>query len=107
MFKTNRRIQTLETWRKFMDAQVAALQANEAALADNVGKLIAEVSDLQKQLAAGIDAADEAAITAVNVGLTDLVARTAAALPGASGASGAASGASGASGAASGASGAS
>ena len=72
MFKTNRRIQTLETWRKFMDAQVAALQANEAALADNVGKLIAEVSDLQKQLAAGIDAADEAAITAVNVGVATL-----------------------------------
>ncbi len=81
MFGIYRRLQNLEHWRHCMDAQVTTLTANIAALQADVTGILAELVDLQKQLAAGIDADDEAAIVAANAALVDVNTRLAAALP--------------------------
>ncbi len=80
-FWTESRLRSLEHWRHHMDAQVTQLTANITALQEDVAGILAELKDIQTQLAAGIDSADEAAITAANVALVDVNARLAAALP--------------------------
>ncbi len=80
-FELDRRLDHLEKWRDTMDSQVVILQKNLATLQDEVKAVAAEIADLQKQLAAGIDAEDEAAIAGVNVGLAQLSLDLAAVLP--------------------------
>jgi hypothetical protein len=70
-----RRLDHLENWRDTMDAQVVLLQSNLATLQGEVTAVAAEVAALVAALSSGIDAEDEAAIAAVNVGLADLSAR--------------------------------
>ena len=80
-FRILERLHSLEQWRHHMDAQVTQLTANIAALQTDVAGILAELVTLQGELAAGIAADDEAAITAANVALVDINARLAAALP--------------------------
>ncbi len=80
-FKTEIRLRSLEQWRRKMDAEVTKLTANIAELQSDVTGILAELKDIQAQLAAGIDAADEAAIAAANVALADVNSRLAAVLP--------------------------
>ena len=87
-FRTEVRLRYLEQWRHHMDAQVTQLTANVATLQADVAGILAELKDIQAQLAAGIDADDEAAITAANVALVDVNTRLAAVLPAPTGATG-------------------
>ncbi len=80
-FKTEIRLRSLEQWRRKMDAEVTKLTANIAELQSDVTGILAELKDIQAQLAAGIDAADEAAVAAANVALADVNSRLAAVLP--------------------------
>jgi hypothetical protein len=61
-----------------MDAQVLALQANIVTLAQDVQAVLTLLQGVQAQLAAGIDAGDEAAITAANASLVSINAQLAA-----------------------------
>jgi Tfp pilus assembly protein FimV len=82
----------LGKWRKKMDAQVTALAQNVATLQSDVAAILAQLQSVQQQLAAGIDAGDEAAITQANANLVAVNASLAAALTPAAGASGATGG---------------
>lgn len=77
----NRILRFLEKWREHMDEQVLALEANVAALQTDVAAVLAELQAVQLQLASGIDAADETAITAANQALLAANARLAAVIP--------------------------
>ena len=68
-----------------MDAQVLALEANIATLQSDVIAILAQLQSVQQQLAAGIDAGDEAAITQANANLVAVNASLAAALAPAAG----------------------
>ena len=63
--KRDRLLRSLLEWRTKMDAQVQALTANVTQLTTDVAAVLAELQAIQQQLANGIDADDEAAITAV------------------------------------------
>jgi hypothetical protein len=58
---------------KFMDAQVVALQGNISALSTILTTFFADVTTALANQSTAIDADDEAAITASNQALTDLV----------------------------------
>lgn len=81
MFSIFSRLRSLEHWRHCMDAQVTLLASNIATLQADVTGILAELVALQGQLAAGIDADDEAAIVAANTALAAVNAKLAAALP--------------------------
>jgi len=68
-------------WSRKMDAQVTALTANVATLQGDVAKVLDFLKEIQAQLAAGIDAADEAAITDANAKLAAANAALEAVLP--------------------------
>lgn len=68
-------------WSKKMDAAVTALTANVATLESDVAKVLDLLKDVQAQLAAGIDAADAAAIADANLKLAAANAALEAALP--------------------------
>ncbi len=70
-----RKVKTLTERMDTMDAQVANVVADVAALKTNVAGISAEITKLLAQIAAGIDAEDEAAITAAH---NDLVTANAA-----------------------------
>jgi len=71
----------LQEWRTKMDAQVTALETNVAQLQTDVAAVLALLQAAQTQLAAGIDAGDEAAITAANAALVSANQQLAAVVP--------------------------
>jgi hypothetical protein len=77
----DRILRFLKEWRTKMDAQVLALEANVTQVQTDVAAILVTLQAAQTQLAAGIDASDEAAITAANVALVAANAKLAAAIP--------------------------